>query len=68
MRACVWYECVCVCAPQGRPQDPVADDEVQLLQVGGGPVLQHAVPVLPVVETLGDLRGWRLLLQMASVF
>ena len=57
-----------MCAPQGWPQDPVADDEVQLLQVGGGPVLQHAVPVLPVVEPLGDLRTWRLLLQTAAVF
>ena len=50
--------CMCVCAPQCWSQDPVADDEVKFLQVGCGPVLQHAVAVetvLTIVKAFGDL-------------
>lgn len=36
-------------SPEGGPQDAVADDEVKFLQVGGGTLLQHAVPLQAVV-------------------
>lgn len=51
--------CVCVCVPQCWSQDPVADDKVKFLQVGCGPVLQHAVAVetvFSIVKALGDLK------------
>lgn len=51
--------CVCVCVPQCWSQDPVADDKVKFLQVGCGPVLQHAVAVetvLTIIKALGDLK------------
>lgn len=47
-------------SPEGRPEDAVADDEVEFLQVGGGSVLQHAVPleaVVPIRQPPGDLPG-----------
>lgn len=46
-------------APQRWPQDPVANDEVKLLQVGSRSVLQHAVALqaaLAVVQPLRHLR------------
>lgn len=36
-------------SPEGWPQDAVADDEVEFLQVGGGSLLQHAVALQAVV-------------------
>lgn len=46
--------------PQCRPQDSIANDKVEFLQVGSWPVLQHAVAmetVLAIIQALGNLQG-----------
>lgn len=46
-------------SPEGRPQDAISDDKVKFFQVGGGSVLQHAVPleaVIAVRQPPGHLR------------
>lgn len=56
---CTWYHIsISASWPQAWPKDAVADDEVQLLQVGCGSVLQHAVSmdcVFTIVQTLRHL-------------
>lgn len=48
------------CVPQSWSQDSIADDEVKFFQVGGWPVLKHAVAmetVLTISQALGNLQG-----------
>lgn len=55
---CIVYVCVHLWIPQCWSKDPIANDEVKLLQVRSGPVLQHAVALktaLTIVKALSDL-------------
>lgn len=57
VRICACVQ-VCVCIPQSWSQDPVADNEVEFLQVGSWSVLQHSIAVetaLTIIKAFGDL-------------
>lgn len=52
------YVCVHLWVPQCWSKDPIANDEMKLLQVRSGPVLQHAVALktaFTIIKALSDL-------------